>query len=122
MCMLEIGSLSQRQIKHFCQSALRYPYTNYKTTNLLTINLTLTGDEGDIVVSDTEGAYIIWAIGKLDKDLKPTFHRLYPKHNIKINFNRKPEELNCQAFTSVQHPKRYGERPEHLSYRFIPDS
>ena len=65
-----------------------------------------TGDEGDIVVSDKDGAYIIWAIGKLDKDLKPTFHRLYPKHNIKINFNRQQEELNCQAFTSVQHPKR----------------
>ena len=67
-----------------------------------------TGDEKDIIVNDKDGAYIIWAIGKLDKNLKPTFHRLYPKHNIKINFNRKEEELNCQAFTSVQHPKRYG--------------
>ncbi|KAF0312975.1 Protein Skeletor, isoforms B/C [Amphibalanus amphitrite] len=74
-----------------------------------------TRDEGDILVSDTEGAYIIWAIGKLDKDLKPTFHRLYPKHNIKINFNRKPEELNCQAFTSVQHPKRKPWGPFHFS-------
>ncbi|XP_037091672.1 protein Skeletor, isoforms B/C-like [Pollicipes pollicipes] len=74
-----------------------------------------TKDPGDIVVSDKEDTYIIWAIGKLDSALKPTFHRLYPKHNVKINFNRRPEEVNCKAFTSVQHPKRDPWGPFHFS-------
>jgi len=80
-----------------------------------------TRDPGDIVVSDKEDTYIIWAVGKMSLDpvgtgkMRPSFHRLYPKHNVKINFNRKQEEINCKSFTSVQHPKRKPWGPFHFS-------
>lgn len=60
-----------------------------------------TRDPGDIIVSESSAVYIIWAIGSLDSQKKPTFHRLFPKYDVKINFNRRPAEINCQDFTST---------------------
>lgn len=45
--------------------------------------------------------YIVWAIGRLDKNKEPSFHDIYPKKNILVNLNRKEAESNCFSFTST---------------------
>lgn len=45
--------------------------------------------------------YIVWAIGRLDKNNEPSFHDIYPKKDLLINFNRKDPESNCFSFTST---------------------
>ena len=44
-------------------------------------------------------AYVIWAIGKLDENKEPTFHELYPKNDLKLEFGRTDPENTCVDFT-----------------------
>ncbi|XP_044727087.1 protein Skeletor, isoforms B/C, partial [Chrysoperla carnea] len=56
-------------------------------------------DPGDKEYPLDRPSYVIWAIGRLDDNKEPTFHDIYPKGNIKIDFNRKEPESNCFSFT-----------------------
>lgn len=59
----------------------------------------IVADPGDKEYPLDRPSYVIWAIGRLDDNKEPTFHDIYPKGNIKIDFNRKEPESNCFSFT-----------------------
>ncbi|XP_037295843.1 protein Skeletor, isoforms B/C [Manduca sexta] len=47
-----------------------------------------------------EGAtYVVWAIGRLDADNEPSFHRLYPTSDVKLHLSQQPPENDCTPFT-----------------------
>ena len=53
-----------------------------------------------------EPGYVIWALGTLDSHRNyhhgrwPTFHYIYPKADVAIDFKRKPQK-NCHSFTQI---------------------
>lgn len=56
-------------------------------------------DEGDRVFDkDNKNQYIVWAVGSLNDQKEPRYHRLYPRRDAKLHFGRKPEK-KCYSFT-----------------------
>ncbi|KAB0794807.1 hypothetical protein PPYR_11646 [Photinus pyralis] len=58
-------------------------------------------DSGDLEYPEDGSDYIIWAIGRLDKNQEPTFHDYYPKTNIKVEFKSKDPIMTCYPFTTT---------------------
>ncbi|XP_049807880.1 protein Skeletor, isoforms B/C [Schistocerca nitens] len=68
--------------------------------NIITYRRSLkSADPGDKEFPLEGTSYLVWAIGRLDKNKEPMFHDLYPKGDIKVELNRKEKESNCFAFT-----------------------
>lgn len=63
-------------------------------------NFSRIADHGDKVISTDKPMYIIWAIGRLDENNEPSFHDLYPKSNLKLEFGRAEPDNTCVDFTS----------------------
>ena len=53
------------------------------------------GDNGDLPYPIGKKASVIWAIGRLDDQVNPSFHRAYNKETFMIQFDR-PDADNCQ--------------------------
>ncbi|RZC37497.1 protein Skeletor, isoforms B/C, partial [Asbolus verrucosus] len=56
-------------------------------------------DHGDKEYPTEGSIYVVWAIGRLDKNKEPTFHDFYPKTNISVELNPKEPFSNCFSFT-----------------------
>ncbi|KAF2883127.1 hypothetical protein ILUMI_23044 [Ignelater luminosus] len=70
--------------------------------NIITYRRTLiSADNGDQEFPTEGSTYIIWALGRLDKNKEPTFHDMYPKADIKIELNSKEPISTCYAFTTI---------------------
>lgn len=41
----------------------------------------------------------VWALGRLDHEREPAFHRLYPKSDVKLHLGRSPPDNDCVSFT-----------------------
>lgn len=63
-------------------------------------------DTGDKEYITDRPLYIIWALGKLDRNKEPAFHDKYPKANISILVNPKEPTNNCFAFTRDETGKK----------------
>lgn len=56
-------------------------------------------DPGDKEYPTDKLAYIIWALGRLDENMEPNFHDLYPKSDLRLELNRQEPENTCMDFT-----------------------
>lgn len=70
-----------------------------------THNSILTADPDDQTVPTDRPASLIWAVGKLDKYKRPTFHRLWARHPVLLDLSRSPAQKNCVPFLDVKDPK-----------------
>ncbi|XP_072933137.1 protein Skeletor, isoforms B/C isoform X2 [Epargyreus clarus] len=43
--------------------------------------------------------FVVWAVGALDHELEPAFHRLYHKHDVRLQLAQNPPENDCFPFT-----------------------
>lgn len=43
--------------------------------------------------------FAVWALGRLDKDREPAFHRLYPRADVKLNLGQAPPDSDCLDFS-----------------------
>ena len=64
--------------------------------------LCIPADPGDKEYPTEGSSYVVWAIGRLSHNKEPMFHDIYPKGNIKLEFNRKETGSNCFEFTRSQ--------------------
>jgi hypothetical protein len=69
-------------------------------------------DEGDKMFDkDNKNAYIVWAVGSLNEQKEPRYHRLYPRRDVKLHFGRKPLKT-CYSFTRT--PESLPQENAHL--------
>lgn len=47
-------------------------------------------------------AFVVWAIGPLDSNKEPAFHDIYPKKDLKLNFNSSKPVNDCFSFTKSE--------------------
>lgn len=59
----------------------------------------ITADSSDREYPADRTSFVVWAIGRLDGNHEPTFHDLYHKSDILVNFSRSEPESNCFSFT-----------------------
>ncbi|XP_076165752.1 protein Skeletor, isoforms B/C-like [Ptiloglossa arizonensis] len=72
--------------------------------NVITYRRTLTSsDPGDKEYPTDRPVYVVWALGRLDKNKEPTFHDLYPKSDLKVELVRQEPENTCMDFTETNH-------------------
>lgn len=62
-------------------------------------------DSEDQVVPTDRPASLVWAVGKLDKFKRPTFHRLWSRHPVLVELGRSTAQKNCVPFLDVKDPK-----------------
>lgn len=43
--------------------------------------------------------FAVWALGRLDKDREPAFHRLYPRADVKLHLGQAPPDNDCLDFS-----------------------
>ncbi|XP_067006785.2 protein Skeletor, isoforms B/C [Anabrus simplex] len=71
--------------------------------NVITYRRSLiSSDHGDKEYPTEGSCYIIWSVGRLNRNNEPLFHDLYPKSDIKVELNSKEKINNCFAFTRTQ--------------------
>ncbi|KAF5296679.1 hypothetical protein FQR65_LT10220 [Abscondita terminalis] len=58
-------------------------------------------DHGDLEFPENGSVYIVWALGRLDKNREPAFHDYYPKTNIKLKLKGREPISTCYSFTTV---------------------
>jgi hypothetical protein len=71
----------------------------------LTYHFFPTADSEDQVVPTDRPASLVWAVGKLDKFKRPTFHRLWSRHPVLVELGRSTAQKNCVPFLDVKDPK-----------------
>lgn len=83
----------------------------FKPKAIQFINFYFPADPTDREFPTEKPIYVVWAIGRLDKNMEPSFHDIYPKKDILINFNRKEAESNCFPFTSTENTRETPDQP-----------
>lgn len=63
-------------------------------------------DDGDQIFNPDGDTYLVWAIGKYNEHKEPSFHHMFPRGNLKINFGRKEAADNCFEFITGQKRKK----------------
>lgn len=59
----------------------------------------ITADSGDIEWKLDGLTHMIWAIGKLDQEMNPAFHMLYPRRLTSVDLSQSTD--TCFSFTSA---------------------
>ncbi|XP_018392527.1 PREDICTED: uncharacterized protein LOC108771679 [Cyphomyrmex costatus] len=69
--------------------------------NIITYRRTLiSSDVGDKDFPTDKPAYVVWALGRLDKtNNEPSFHDVYPRSDVILELSRKEPENTCIDFT-----------------------
>ncbi|CAH2058938.1 unnamed protein product, partial [Iphiclides podalirius] len=66
---------------------------------VLTYRRSLQPDEPMDLGWKTEGAqHVVWAVGPLDHELEPAYHRLFPRANVSLLLAQNPPENDCFDF------------------------
>jgi len=66
----------------------------------------LDADEaGDQTIPTDAPASLIWAVGRLDSQKRPTFHRLWARHPVQLELGRSTPQKNCVPFLNVNDRK-----------------
>jgi hypothetical protein len=64
----------------------------------------ISADKGDKEFRLNVPMYIIWALGRLDLNKEPTFHDIYPKGDMIIQFNTSEPVNDCFSFSKINVP------------------
>jgi len=78
-----------------------------------------TADVGDKDFPTDKPAYVVWALGRLDKtNNEPSFHDVYPRGDVIIELSRKEPENACIDFTEHNH-KIFSRCEERMYFGYI---
>ncbi|XP_011497240.1 PREDICTED: protein Skeletor, isoforms B/C [Ceratosolen solmsi marchali] len=76
-------------------------------------------DPGDMEYLTNEPVFIIWALGRLDENNEPSFHDIYPKSHLKLEFGHTMSENTCMDFTVIHEKLRKSWEKEEIFDRSI---
>lgn len=77
----------------------------FKLKDFFKIYFKLLADPLDKEFSLERASFVVWALGKLDSNKEPSFHTIYPKRDLTLNFNASEQINDCFSFT-VSPPKQ----------------
>lgn len=43
--------------------------------------------------------FVVWAVGRLDHEREPAFHRLYPKRDVRLDLAKADDTNDCVRFS-----------------------
>lgn len=62
--------------------------------------LLILADNGDKEYPTDRPVYVVWSIGRLDENNEPSFHEVYSKSDLKLEFGRLEPDNSCVDFTA----------------------